>query len=268
MNSTQAPPRLSNRKSYALPLFVALMYLFLYIPIFIMILFSFNKSPIIYKWTGFSLKWYYELFEDPSAWDSFYNSLSVAFSASFLSVLMGLPLVYFGKKLLEKSLLLFYGALIIPEIVIAVGLLTIFSYFNVPLGLPTIIAGHTVLGLGYAIPILYIRLKELQTGLTEASLDLGATRTQTFFKIILPLLTPAIIASFLLAFIVSMDDFIIAFFCSSPSTETLPLYIFAAIRGGASQVISALSVIFLLIGSILVLLLSSSKIRSFFLSSR
>jgi len=249
---------------YGLPLFVAAMYSFLYLPIFILIIFSFNDSPTIFRWQGFSLHWYYEVFQDSLMWDALYNSIIVALSSVIVTLALSLTVVYFGARMLKKSIGLFYGALIVPEIVIAVGLLSIFSFYYIPRGYTTLIAGHTVLGLGYAVPILYSRFKELNVQLTEASLDLGATITQTFFKVILPMLSPALLAAALLVFIVSLDDFIIAFFCSSSTTQTLPLYIFSVIRAGASQLVSALSVIFLLAGSLFVLLLSYTRIRKIF----
>lgn len=251
-----------------LPLFVASLYLFLYIPIIVLILFSFNKSVMLYQWSGFSFDWYKEVLQDKTIWAALYNSIIVAGSTVILSLILGLLFVYYGAPFLKGLLFLFYGALIVPEIVLAVGLLSFFSILSVPLGFTSLIAGHTVLGLGYTVPILYIRFKELEHELIEASLDLGATVGQTFFKIILPLLSPAMVASALLVFIVSLDDFIIAFFCASPSTQTLPLYIFSVIRAGASQMISALSVILLLAGSLLILLLSSLKVRRIFFLGR
>ena len=148
-----------------------------------------------------------------------------------------------------------------PEIVLAVGLLSFFSFFAVPLGATTLIVGHTLLGLGYVIPILHARFIELDESLIEASYDLGATQRQTFFSIVLPLLMPALVASGLLVFIISLDDFIISFFCAGASVQTLPLYIFAVIRTGASPMINALSTIMLIFSSLFVLLFSFLHIR-------
>ena len=125
----------------------------------------------------------------------------------------------------------------------------------------TIIAGHTLLGLGYVIPILYDRFIELDESLIEASYDLGATKRQTFFSVVLPLLAPAMIASGLLVFIISLDDFVISFFCAGASVQTLPLYIFSVIRTGASPMINALSTIMLIVSSFLVLLLSFVQVK-------
>lgn len=249
---------------YMLSLFVAVMYLFLYAPIVVLVIFSFNKSTSLFKWSGASLEWYNQAWQDSTMWIALRNSLIVSLCSVILSLVMGLLLVYYGRSFLKKTFFFFYGALIVPEIVLAVGLLSLFSFLSIPLGFTTLIAGHTILGLGYSVPILYARFNELEYQLTEASLDLGATIGQTFYKIILPLLVPALVSSGLLVFIVSLDDFIIAFFNASPSTQTLPLYIFNVIRAGESQVITALSVILLFAGSLLILLLSSLKLKKLF----
>ena len=240
------------------------MYIFLYAPIVVLIIFSFNKSVSLFKWSGASLHWYNQAWQDDTMWIALRNSLVVSFCAVALSLIMGLMLVYYGRSFLKKIFFFFYGALIVPEIVLAVGLLSLFSFLSVPLGFTTLIAGHTILGLSYTVPILYARFNELENELTEASLDLGASTGQTFYKVILPLLAPSMVASGLLVFIVSLDDFIIAFFSASPSTQTLPLYIFSVIRSGDSQVITALSVILLAAGSLLILLLSSFKLKKLF----
>ena len=162
----------------------------------------------------------------------------------------------------EKLLILFYGNLMIPEIVLAIGLLTLFSLCSIPLGITTLVIAHTVLGLGYVVPLVYSRFGELDYRLIEASLDLGATPAQTFFKIILPLLRPSLIAAGLLVFIISFDDFVLSYFCAGSSVQTLSLYILAMARSGISPVINALSTILLLLSSLLVLIFCSINARS------
>jgi len=242
--------------------FVGLMYLFLYAPIIMLIIFSFNAGESSIDWTGFSLRWYQELWESPDILDALYNSLIVAFSSVVLSLIMGVLIVYYAERnFLDKILPLFYISLAIPEIVLAVGLLSLFSSMNIPLGFMTLIVGHTVIGLGYVVPIVYVRYTELDYRLTEASLDLGATQSQTFWRIILPLLSPALFASGLLVFIISLDDFIFSFFCSGASVQTLPLLIFSIIRAGASPLVNALSTMLLVISSLVVLLYSALQLR-------
>ena len=250
------------RVSYGMTLFVFLLYLILYIPIFVLISFSFNENAITYTWQGFTFDWYYELFASVEVWHALKNSLIVASASVILSLSLGSLFIFFCKrKLVKKLLIIFYGSLGMPEIVLAVGLLSLFSFCSIPLGGATLIAGHTLLGLGYVVPILYSRFSELDISLIEASYDLGATQRQTFFSIILPMLAPALIASGMLVFIISLDDFIISFFCAGASMQTLPLYIFAVIRTGASPMINALSTILLIVSSILVLIFSFIQIK-------
>jgi spermidine/putrescine transport system permease protein len=248
--------------SYFIPITVAALYLFLYIPIFVLIVFSFNSNAFTCAWTSFTTQWYYDLFSSAEVWDALQNSLMIALSSVFLSLTIGSSLIFFGSRDTVKRLLsFFYGSLAMPEIVLAAGLLSFYSFFAVPLGAMTIIAGHTLLGLGYVIPILYDRFIELDESLIEASYDLGATQRQTFFSIVLPLLTPALMASGLLVFIISLDDFLISFFCAGASVQTLPLYIFAVIRTGASPMINALSTIMLIVSSLCVVLFSFLHVK-------
>lgn len=244
--------------------FVTLVYLFLYVPIAVLIVFSFNTSAFPDKWVGFSLKWYEALFQSTEIWAAFKNSLLVACSSVILSLTMAVFFVsYVSRDRLSRFIPAFYLNLIIPEIVVAVGLLTLFSFFSIPLGITTLIAGHTLIGLGYAVPIVYARFMELDESIIEASLDLGANQHQTFYGVILPLLKPALFAAGLLVFILSFDDFLISFFCSGTSSQTLSLYIFAMIRTGVTPTVNALSTLLLLISSILVLIFSSLRIRVF-----
>jgi spermidine/putrescine transport system permease protein len=248
--------------SYIMPIAVAVLYLFLYVPIFVLIVFSFNNNAFTYNWLGFTTDWYADLFASTEVWHALKNSLLIALCAVSLSLTLGSLLIFFGSRSAVKRLLpLFYGSLAMPEIVLAVGLLSLFSFFSVSLGATTLIVGHTLLGLGYVIPILHGRFVELDVNLIEASYDLGATKRQTFFSIVLPLLAPALIAAGLLVFIISLDDFIISFFCAGASVQTLPLYIFAVIRTGASPMINALSTIMLIVSSLFVLLFSFLHVK-------
>ncbi|MFI5333062.1 MAG: ABC transporter permease [Candidatus Babeliales bacterium] len=254
--------RSKSASYYTLTACVAAAYIFLYMPIIILILFSFNNSLFPYAWKGFTLRWYAALWESTEVWDALRNSVIVAFSAVFLSVTFGVLVVYYSSRsFLARLLIIFYGTLAVPEIVIAAGLLSVFVGMFVPLGLTTLIVAHTLLGIGYVIPLVHTRFAELNYALTEASLDLGATRTQTFFTIILPLLSQVIIAASLLVFVISLDDFLLAFFCAGATTQTLPMYIFSMIRSGATPLVNALSTVLLLISSLLVLIFSSLNVK-------
>lgn len=247
----------------ALPLLVGALYLFLYLPIVILILFSFNASDALYTWSGFSLRWYRQLFSTTEIWGAFLNSLIVALSSVTLSISLGTLVVYGAHKYIKRIMGLFYGSILLPEIVLAVSLLGFFSYTAVPLGLTTLVIGHTILGLGFVIPIIYAQFEQLDKSVPLAGLDLGASNVQIFFYIILPFLFPAILAASLLVLIISFDDFLISFFCAGSTTQTLSLYIFAMIRSGISPTVNALSTLILLGSSLIVLMFTSSRIRLF-----
>lgn len=248
---------------YLLPLLVSCIYAFLYAPIIVLVIFSFNSVAFPYQWTEFSMKWYSELFQSPDVWMAAGNSLIVAMCSAILSLMLALLWAFFGMQANMRWLNpLFLVNLMIPEIILALGLLVLFTFFSVPLGLTTLIAAHTVLGLGYAVPLLTTFLAGLPYSIIEASFDLGASLQQTFFRIVVPILMPALTAAGLLVFIISLDDFLISFFCAGGSSQTLPLYIFAMIRAGVSPVINALSTVLLLLSSGLVLLFSLLKVRT------
>ncbi|HVX00787.1 MAG TPA: ABC transporter permease [Candidatus Babeliaceae bacterium] len=244
--------------------FVVGTYLFLYIPIIVLVIFSFNKAALPAPWLGFSLQWYQELWNSTHIWQALYTSLTVSICATFLSLLMTVLLVFYDMQVgsIERFLAIFYANLIVPEVVLAVGLMSFFSFFSIPLGVPTLIISHTVLGLGFAMPIVYGRFKELDYRLTEASLDLGATYGQTFFKVTMPLLKPSLFAAGLLVFIISFDDFVLSYFCAGSSAQTLSLYILSMLRSGLSPVVNALSTVLLCFSSILVILYCSLNARN------
>jgi len=255
---------MANRKfsNIFFPLWVAATYLFLYIPIIVLVVFSFNKIAFPYRWEGFSLQWYQELFASADIWQAVQNSLIVGVSSVFLSLLLALLFVIWcSEKDIDGLMGIFYPNLVVPEIVLAVGLLSFFVFFNIPFGLHTLIVGHTLLGLGYAVPIIYNRFHSLDQRIIEASLDLGATYRQTFFKVTLPMLYPALLAAGILVFILSLDDFLIAFFCSGTSSQTLSLYIFAMIRSGVSPVVNALATLMMVVSSLLVIAFCAVKAK-------
>jgi spermidine/putrescine transport system permease protein len=233
----------------------------LYIPIFVLIIFSFNSKNFPSPWDSFTLNWYKKLFESKELWASFSTSLTVSTISTILSLFMGVCFIYYlsRRKKGENLVPLFYSNLIIPELVLAISLVSFFSLFKIPLGLTSLLISHTVLGLGFSIPILYVRYKELPPSLVEASLILGAGPTKTFFKITLPLLKPALLASGLLIFVISFDDFLFSYFCSGTSVETLSLYLISSIRFGISPVVNALSTVLLFLTIPLALLFFSSK---------
>ncbi len=245
-------------------IFIFSIYLFLYVPIVVLVIFSFNTKRFPSPWHSFTLEWYQELLQSSYLWCSFLNSLIVATSSTVLSVLAGVLLIFYVAQggRVGKLLVLFYGNLVIPETVLAVGLLSFFSVMAIPLGIVTLIIAHTILGLGFVIPIAYARYLEIDPWLIEASHDLGATPIQTFFKITLPMLRPTLVAVALLVFIVSFDDFILSYFCAGSSSQTLSLYILSMLRSGISPVVNALSTLLLFLSSLFVLTFFSLKTRT------
>lgn len=241
--------------SYILPLYTLAVYLFLYLPILVLILFSFNASGSSYRWACFTMHWYYELLSSSELFHVLKNTLIVSTVSAVLSVIMSLLFVYYGSMLsLLRLIPLFLGVVALPDIMIAVSLLTLFMAWHVNLGFITLIVGHTLLGLGFAVPLIATRFQVIDRYLLEAAMDLGATQGQTLLRVVIPLLFPSLITAFLLVFMVSLDDFLIAFFCSSSSTQTLSLYVFSLIRSGSSPLINALSTLILAASSLFVLI--------------
>lgn len=247
-----------------LPIFVSVVFLVLYLPLTVLVIFSFNDASFPAPWRGFSSKWYFELLQTPEIWRAFYTSVLVGICATFLSITTTLSLIYhnlMGGRL-KKLLLIFYGNILVPEIVLAVALLCFLTFLAVPLGLLTLIVAHTILCLGYVLPIVYGRYLAFDKSIIEASLDLGATMSNTFFKVVLPILKPSLIAAGLLSFIISFDDFVLSFFCAGSDTQTLSLFIYSMIRSGVSPVVNALSTILLFLSSLLVLVFCYLNIKT------
>lgn len=235
-------------------LFVFFIYLFLYLPIFVLVLFSFNASKIPSGWSGFSLRWFKALWQTPDLLAALNTSLIVATFSTILSVMIGAALVFASKWWRPFFLFnIFHTNIVLPEIILAIGLLSLFTFFKIPLGYGSLISGHTLIGLGFVVPIIRARFQELDPALTEASIDLGASPSQTFRKIILPLLGPSLIASAFLVFTLSLDDFFIAFFCSGTKIQTLSVYVYSMVKYGLDPRINAISTLLLAFSSLFVL---------------
>lgn len=244
-------------------IWVIVAFTILFVPIVVFLVFSFNNAPFPSPWSGWTLKWYRELFSSIEIWQALTNSLVISFSAVVLSVVMGVFLVFLAMQGGRIRFILshFYANLVLPEIVLAVGLLALFTTVGVPLGMTTLIIAHTVLGLGYVVPLVHARYEELDYRLTEAALDLGATPLRVFSTVTLPLLRPTLMAAAILVFIVSFDDFVFAYFCAGSSFQTLPIYILSMLRTGVSPVVNALSTVLLIFCSLLIVVYSSFKTK-------
>lgn len=235
-----------------MPLFVLAIYALLYLPIIIMSAFSFNNATTSYQWTGFTFKWYTSLWSSSEIWSALTNSVMVSGIATFLSLAIGVTVVYSLGRHVSRLTPFFSLPALVPEVVLGVGFLYFFSFFKVPLGLPTLIVAHTLLGLAFAIPLISTRFLELDQYVIDASTDLGASVSQTFFKVVLPFLSPALIAAGLVSWILSFDDFLLSFFCAGTASQTLPLYIYTKVRVGVTPEINALSTLILLVTCIMV----------------
>jgi len=242
-------------------MFVYLVYLFLYLPIFVLVIFSFNDSTVPFVWSGFSLRWFRALAHSPDLLIALKTSLIVASVSTFLSVTIGTCLVVASRWWRPFFLFnIFHANIILPEIIMALGLLSMFTFLKIPLGYASLISGHTLIGLGFVVPIVRSRFSELDPSLTEASADLGALPVQTFRRIVLPLLSPSFIASGFLVFTLSLDDFFIAFFCSGEKIQTLSVYVYSMVRRGVDPRINAISTILLAVSSLFVLALCFTKV--------
>ena len=234
-------------------IFAILMFIFMYLPIIVLTFYSFNQSKFSAGWEGFTLDWYIKLFRDTRILTALRNSVTVAFCAVAVSAVFGTFMAvglakyrFPGKNL---YLGISYLPLIIPDIAIAVSTLVFLAAVAIPLSLWTIIAAHIVFCLAYIGLVVSTRLADLNPHLEEAALDLGATPVQAFLQVLLPQLMPGIVSGCLLAFVLSMDDFLIASFTSGSGATTLPMEIFSRIRTGVKPDINALSVILMVISS-------------------
>jgi spermidine/putrescine transport system permease protein len=232
-------------------LFSFLMFFYMYLPILVLAFYSFNDSAYSAGWQGFTLKWYAKLFNDSRVLGALRNSLTVAVVsvaiAAVLGTLMavGLARYRFTGKTLYRGIS--YLPIIIPDISVAVATLVFLAVVGIRLSLWTIVAAHVVFCLAYVAIAVSSRISALDPHLEEAALDLGATPVQAFIKVLLPELMPAIVAGCLLAFVLSMDDFLIASFTAGTGATTLPMEIFSRIRTGVKPDINALSVILMLL---------------------
>lgn len=225
--------------------------IFLYLPIIILVITSFNESRFGGAWTGFSLKWYKQLLQEKALWKALKNSLIVGLNATVVSTVLGTLAalsLYRYKGLLQKTHNgLIYTLLIIPDILMGVSLLLFFVSVQWQLGLFTVFIAHTTFCLSYVTMVVLARLKNFDYTILEAARDLGANTWTVFRKITFPLLSPAIIAGALLAFTLSIDDFVITFFVIGPGSTTLPVYVYSMIKFGSPSLINALSCILLLV---------------------
>jgi spermidine/putrescine transport system permease protein len=233
-----------------------LTFVFLYVPVLTLVVMSFNASPLPYQWRGFSTEWYGVLFENEEVLRGLINTLIVAFGSTALSTVLGTLLAIGVHRHVRNRFLdaLSMGPAIAPDIIMAIGLLTLYSTIGLTLGLHSVLLSHVVFGSAFVAAVVKARLNHVDPSLEEASQDLGATSVETFFRITIPTLMPGIVAGALLAFTLSLDEFVIAFFTNGPATPTLPIVIYSMVRFGVTPELNALAAILLLITFTVILL--------------
>lgn len=235
-----------------------LVILFLYLPIIILMATSFNESRFGHEWSGFSLKWYNRLFQDRDIWAAVRNTLIIGSAATIASCFMGTLgayALYRYRSVLQRIHYgLVYAPLVVPDILMGMSLLLLFISLSINLGLGTIIIAHTTFCISYVAMVVLAKLDNFDYSVVEAAQDLGAGWWSVVAKIILPMLAPGIISGALLAFTISIDDYIVTSFVAGPGTSTLPIHVYGMIKFGATPVINALSTIVLSVTFILALI--------------
>jgi spermidine/putrescine transport system permease protein len=237
---------------------LGLVWLFLYGPILVLMALSFNRAGMPTAWTGFSLAWYAKLADSPAIVSAAVNTVIVATASTAIATALGTMLALGVDRLKPSATLdaLLFAPMIIPDIVLAIALLSFYTFLEFTLGLHSIILSHVVFNIAFVCAVVRTRLKHFDHAVVEASIDLGAGRVTTFRRITLPLIFPGVLAGALLAFTLSFDEFIIAYFTAGAgaSSTTLPMRIYAMIRFGVTPEINAMATIVMLVSFTLVFL--------------
>ncbi|WP_407330799.1 ABC transporter permease subunit [Enterovibrio sp. 27052020O] len=234
---------------------------FLYLPMLILVIYSFNGSKLVTVWGGFSTKWYVELFKDEQILQAVWTSLRIAFYSSTMAVIIGTLAAFvmtrfrrsWGRLTLSNMIT---APLVMPDVIIGLSLLLLFvqmgELFGWPAerGMTTVWIAHSTFCAAYVAVVVSSRLRELDFSIEEAGMDLGATPLKVFFVITVPMIAPALVAGWLLSFSLSLDDLVIASFVSGPGSTTLPMVVFSSVRLGVSPKINALATLIILVVSL------------------
>jgi len=240
---------------------VALGLAFLYLPILVLVIYSFNVSRLVTVWAGWSTRWYAELLNDRAILDAAWVTLRVAVlsatAATVLGTLAAIALTRLGRfrgRLLFSGML--YAPLVMPEVIIGLSLLLLFVAAGVDRGFWTIAIAHSTLTMCFVAVIVQSRLLQLDRSLEEAALNLGCPPLRTFFSVTLPLLVPALVSGWMLAFTLSLDDLVIASFTTGPGANTLPIRIYSEIRLGVKPEINAICTVMLAVVAVALIVVS------------
>lgn len=234
-------------RKYLQKIYLALIFILLYAPIVTLIVLSFNQSKTRAKWGGFTLKWYKELLKNEQIMSAFYTTLIIAFVSAAIATVIGTAAAIAIQGMKQKWKTMYMGLTNIPmmnaEIVMGVSLMLLFIAFHMTLGFGTILIAHITFNIPYVILSVMPRLRQTNVSTYEAAMDLGATPLSAFFKVVLPDLAPGITSGFLLAFTMSLDDFIITYFTRGAGINTLSTLIYSEVRKGIKPTMNALSTV-------------------------
>lgn len=235
-------------------------YLFLYLPIALVVVMSFNASSNPFVFSGFSLRWYPELFADSAILGGLGVTLVVAASATTIAVVLGTLLAYGIHRHTRGGLIRAYAIApaVIPDILLGIGLLAMFSMLGFTLGRHSVIIAHAVFATAFVTAVVLARLATMDSSLEEASRDLGEGAVRTFWRITLPQLLPGVLAGGLLAFTLSLDEFVIAFFTSAATEPTLPIVVYSMVRFGVTPTVNALAT--LLLGVTMIAVIAAQRL--------
>ncbi|GFN34239.1 ABC transporter permease [Tepidimicrobium xylanilyticum] len=243
-------------------LYTVLIFLFIYAPIIVLIIFSFNNSRSRGTWSGFTFKWYVELFKDAEVLKALYYTILIAVLSAIISTIIGTFAaigIYGMPKIRKKVILnLNYLPVLNPDIVTAVSLMTLFRFLRIEFGFITLLLAHITFCIPYVILSILPKLKQMNKHLAEAAMDLGATPFYALRKVIIPEIMPGIVTGALLAFTLSIDDFVVSFFNKGAGVTNLSITVYSMARRGINPVINALSTI-MFIGLISLLLIINSR---------
>lgn len=245
-------------------LFIALVFIFLYLPIIILVIYSFNSSEMNIVFDKFTFDWYKTLFQNANLLNAFVNTIVIAIISTIISTIIGtisaigIQKYHFPFKNLINKLI--YVPIVIPEIVLGISLLSIYTLMKLELGMFTLILSHIAFSIPFVIVSVRSTLSNLISTYEEAAQDLGANKLKTFFYITLPLIKPGVISGATLAFTLSLDDVVISYFTAGPGSNTLPLHIYSIIKTGITPDVNALSTLMLI--AVIIILTISAIIQS------
>lgn len=245
-------------KSFLAKLYASLIYLFLYAPILVLMVYSFNESKSRGHWTGFSLKWYQALFEDDVIMQAFYNTMLIAVISAVVATVLGtiaaIAIHGLGKYPQMLMMNMTYLPVLNPDIVTGISLMLLFLLLNIQLGFQTMLLAHIIFNISYVIIAVLPKLQKLNTYTMEAALDLGASPLYAYLHVILPQIKEGILTGFLFAFTLSLDDFVISFFTTGSGVSNLAIVIYTMAKRGLNPKINAiLTIMFIFVILLLVI---------------